>query len=157
MSNYIELCGMVTCRYRGPVYPIVYLSSQSLSARKTCLTASRRWGGRGEPTVRLGGKISKSIISRPNRREGLRVEAIDHVWWPCHEHRHMFSDSLFGSGVHGIGNTSVWRGAMMGSDRARLMASTGRTRPQTRHTVRPDAFYECHTLRLLKGHAGLFT
>ena len=63
----------------------------------------------------------------------------------------------FSSGVHGIGNTAVWRGAMMGSDRARLMASTGRTRPQTRHTVRPDAFYEWHTLRLLKGHAGLFT
>ena len=95
MSNHIELCGMVTCRYRGPVYPIVYLSSQSLSAQKTCLTASRRWGGRGEPTVRLGGKISKSIISRPNRRECLQTEAIDHVWWPCHEHRHMFSDSLF--------------------------------------------------------------
>ena len=95
MSNRIELCSEVTCWYLGPVYPIVFLSSQSISARKTCSTAPRRWGGRGEPMVGLGEKIANSIISRPNRRWGLQAKVIDYVWWPRYEHRHMFSDSLF--------------------------------------------------------------
>ena len=106
------------------------------------------------PVSRAG--ISHRLFeqSKPLRSKNLfdGISALGRAW-----RTHTCFLIHFSSGVHGIGNTAVWRGAMMGSDRARLMASTGRTRPQTRHTVRPDAFYECHTLRLLKGHAGLFT